>query len=141
MDVSSDTMDKYIVYLGMHIKDDPAVNKLIEGKQFAPSQVKMAMVIAFDRIDKTPPVLARLNAEEYPIYIALKAGVVQLMETAQIVDIRNSLQYQDGAMTVNDTYEGMYAQLLTYYNRFVNELRAWKMQVNIERSMSPMIGV
>ena len=141
MDVSDATLNRYINYLISHIKDDPSVNKLLGKKQFAPSQVKFATIIAFDRIDKTPPVLGRLNAEAYPIYLAIKAGVIQLMETAQIVDIRNSLDYQDGAMTVKDTHEGMYAQLLQYYGTFVRDLVAWKQQVNIERTMSPMNGV
>ena len=134
-------LNKMVNMVTSYIKDDVAANKLLGKRQFSPGQVRLAIQIGFDRMDNTPPMLSWLKAERYPLHLILKASAVQLLETAKIVDVRNSLPYQDSGLTVKDTHEELYRALLNYFNSFMQELANWKMSVNIEGSLEPMRGV
>lgn len=140
MEVSKSIKDTYMSRVILFLRDDPAVNKLISGKQFSPGQIEFAIDVAFDRVDKTPPGV-RIASDSYPIYIMLKAISLQLFETAQIVDMRNDLPYQDSGLTVKDTHEQHYTQLINYHGKFVQDLISFKQTINVENSMTPMQGV
>jgi hypothetical protein len=72
----------------------------------------------------------------------VRGTIVNLMETLEFVDTRNSLVYQDGGLNIKDTHEEQYGRAArTYYQMFVKELQDFKTAKNIELSMTPMVGV
>lgn len=131
-------IDVYLRWLEGYIRDDPAVNRLIDGKQFSPIQLELALQIAFDRLEMTPPHL-HLGISDYPMHVILRGATLALFEMAQIVDTRNSLDYQDNTLSVRDTHEEKYGQLIQqFYTQFAKELAEFKVARNISMSMEPM---
>lgn len=133
-------MDIYIRYLEGYIRDDPSINRLIDGRQYSPIQLELAIQIGYDRMENTPPHI-RLGIVKYPVNMILQSAVLALFEMSQIVDVRNSLAYQDNTLNVKDTHEEQYGHLIRqFYEQFMAELGRFKVARNIAMSMSVMRG-
>jgi len=134
-------IDELITALQVQTQDNPEVNQLIDGRQFTPAQLEFAILSACDRMVATPPPI-NFSCERYPFTFIVRGAIVNLMETLEFVDTRNSLTYQDSGLSVKDTHEEQYGRLArTYYQMFVKELKEFKMSKNYMMSMSPMEGV
>ena len=136
--LSRPEIDTYLRFLEGYIRDVPEVNRLIDGKQYSPIQLELALQICYDRLENTPPHL-HFTIIKYPLHIILRASCLALFEMAQMVDVRNSLSYQDNTLSVKDTHEEQYGQLIRqFYEQFMQELKEFKAARNISLSMSIM---
>lgn len=118
------------------IYDYEKVNRLIKDKQFSDPIIKEAIVKAINKIIQTPPII-NMGYKEIPVDFLIKGAVINLLETAMIVDTRNSIQYQDAGLQVQDTHEAQWGQMINaFYQIFMNELKQWKTSMNIEKSLS-----
>jgi hypothetical protein len=138
--IKREDLDIYIRYLKGYIRDDPSLNRLIDGEQYSPIQLELAIQIGYDRMENTPPHI-RLSIIKYPMSMILQSAVLALFEMAQMVDVRNSLAYQDNTLNVKDTHEEQYGQLIRqFYEQFAAELVKFKTARNIAMAMSIMGG-
>ena len=136
--VKREDMDVYLRYLKGYIRDEARLNRLIDGEQYSPIQLELAIQIGYDRMENTPPHI-RLSIIKYPVNLILQAAALALFEMSQIVDVRNSLTYQDNTLNVKDTHEEQYGQLVRqFYEQFRIELGDFKKARNIAMSMSIM---
>jgi len=134
-------LDDLIVALETQIQDNPTINQLIDGRQFTPAQLEFAILSACDRMEATPPPIT-FSCERYPFTFIVRGAIVNLMETVEIIDTRNSLTYNDSGLNVKDTHEEKYGMLArNYYQMFTKELQQFKVSKNIMLSMTPMRGV
>jgi hypothetical protein len=53
--IKREDLDIYIRYLKGYIRDDPSLNRLIDGEQYSPIQLELAIQIGYDRMENTPP--------------------------------------------------------------------------------------
>lgn len=136
--IPKDFLESCVNYVTSYIRDDPQVNRLLNGKQFTPAQIEIAVQIAIDRMHETAPIMLKTRPTDYPLHLILKAAVTNLFETANFVDSRNALQYSDGMLQIKDTHEELYTQLLQYLSSFLTELSTWKTQRNIVNSLTIM---
>lgn len=129
-------LEEYLIGLPMFIKDRPECNKLIEGTEFTPEEIKMALIMALEKFNTTPPLVLTYSLEQFPIVSMLMLGATaRLMDMAVIAKNRNRLPYSDAGLSVDDDGQApQYQQVKQIMmQEFEEWMRNYKKAINVEQ--------
>lgn len=122
--------NKLVQRLNRFMRDHEKLNKLIEGKEHSPSQLRDALEDSLDDWNITPPPLSPVNFKNHPSRrLLIHGAVIELLLSAGILQSRNRLNYNDGGVTVSvsdkaSDYQG-------WINSFVSDYERKKKQVKV----------
>lgn len=127
--------NKLVQKLNMFLRDNEKLNKLIEGKEHSPAQLRDALIDSLDDWNITPPPLTPVDFSTHPSRrLLIHGAVIELLQSAGILQSRNRLQYNDGGITVSvsdkaSDYQSWISLLVNDYER---KKRAVKVTKNVE---------
>lgn len=116
------------------IRDRAENNHLIDGTEFSPTVISLAMELAISTYNIIPP-LSVATIETFPSKSLLMLGTLSKMFKGQAaLKARNTMNYSDGGLQipVEEQYQ-LYIQLASMYEEeFMSLSRALKTHLNIE---------
>ena len=117
-----------------HIQDNAEDNKLIDGVEFSPTQISLAMGLAIDEYNMIIPI-SNTTLYSFPNKALLMSGTLaKLFAGAAALAARNNMSYSDGGVVVPVEERFQFYQALAemYRAAFDQGARAIKLQGNIE---------
>lgn len=117
------------------IQDKVEKNRLLDGNEFEPTQVELAIEMAIDRFNMIIPIGA-VNIFTFPNKTLLLYGALANLFAGQAALLaRNHFSYQDGGLSIPvEERMQLYASLAEMYeNAFAVSAKALKLQANIEQ--------
>lgn len=130
------TEDELVAMLRAFLGDTPEENKLIPDKEISDDKLKLALTMALDEYNNTPPFEARTFLTFPSLTIIIHGGAIQALMMAGIVQTRNYLNFSDGGIqeVISDkgpAYQGWIQNLVGKYQQEALNL---KTALNMERN-------
>lgn len=117
-----------------HIADLPELNHLLDGEEFSPTRITLAMGIAADKYNFFLP-LSNANIYNFPSkHILLYGTLATLFEGQSALMARNTMSYSDGGINIPvEERMQLYQSLAAMYQAsFESAGKSFKLQQNIE---------
>jgi len=94
------TKPEYRSFLRTYIGDTPLKNLLHAGHELEDTSLDLALDMAVDQYNTTPPILGTVTYQDFPsITILIQLATIQSLIMAGIVQSRNFLQFNDGGVS------------------------------------------
>lgn len=91
----------------LFLRDNPKLNVLIKKEETDDDVIKLAINMAISDWNSTPPLLAPVRLESFPVFDWLiVASCMFILQSSGVLQYRNELQYSDGGITVNPWSKG-----------------------------------
>ena len=117
-----------------YIRDQAENNHLIDGKEFSPTVIGLAMTLAISEFNAMPPI-GSVDLYTFPSKAILMSGTLYKMFAGQAALLaRNTMSYSDGGLQipVEERFQ-LYQTLSSMYQAdFMNSSRALKTHQNLE---------
>lgn len=117
-----------------HIRDRAENNHLIDGQEFSPTLITIAIELAISAYDTIPP-LTLHNVQSFPSKTLLMSGTLWKLFAGQAaLKARNTMNYADGGLQipVEEQFQ-LYQSLASMYEEdFKTTARNLKTHLNIE---------
>ncbi len=129
------TKQEFIGIIRNFMRDHAHLNALIEGVETGNFMISMAIDLAIDNFNTSPPFIGNQTFESFPsLEMLLYGALVRIFEMNGLLQTRNRLNYVDGGLQVAESDKG------PDYERWVNRFEAkferekmrWKRSTNLE---------
>jgi hypothetical protein len=116
-------MAYYRRVLRLFLNDTPELNRLIRRQESSDEKLELAILLAIDDYNITPPPLGDLTVKNFPsLSILLYGAAVHVLRSAGLLQSRNELMYQSGGVSVRifdktQLYQSWIAQFVAEYER------------------------
>lgn len=132
----------FVQMVRKYLRDHPELNRIVSGEESSDRQIAWAVFDAMSDFNGTPPIgnaslddlLSRNQAS-----LILRMTVVSLLESIAMLQLRNHINYSNGAINVgvNDK-SPMILNWLQYYRGFTEQAKMRvKVALNIESILGP----
>ena len=130
------TLSEFIQKIRRYLRDEPRLNRLIAGYESSDEDIIDALEDALDDFGHTPPFIGKFDLANPPPISMLKRGVVIcLLESVGLINSRNSIQFNDGGVSLNlNKTPELQAWLQLFINKYEEKKQRWKTSVNIEQA-------
>ena len=130
--------DELVRMLRSFLGDTPDDNRLIEDQELSDDKLRLALALALDEYNNTPPFEARKFSNFPSLAIIIHGGAIQALIMAGIVQTRNYLQFSDGGISevIGDKapmYQGWINQLASVLANYKSTTEAIKVSINMEQ--------
>jgi len=128
--------EELVVLLRTYLGDSPEENRIIPGKETSDDKLSLALDLALDEYNNTPPFETR-TFQTFPSLITILSGAaIQALVMAGLVQSRNHLQFSDGRFSTviedkSPAYQAWINQIIATYQRNVSAI---KTSLNMERN-------
>lgn len=122
----------------MYLRDQPELNRLIDGEETSDRMIAWAVIDALDLINNTPPFIGTYTCASFPMRSLLMRGtVISILESVGLLQMRNQISYSDGGITVSASDKApMIMQWIQMLRAsFDDRLNRWKVATNISQAM------
>jgi hypothetical protein len=129
-------LETYIKRIRLFLKDFTEKNQLLDGEESTNDVISEAITSVYNHCVIAPPVKMDMPLEDMTKFIWFKFGVVsQLLDSEAILNIRNTLPYQDGGVQVDENYKaGPYSTYaINLWQKFETGLKEQKLRYNIDK--------
>jgi len=119
----------------LYLRDYPELNRLIRGQEHSDRMIMWAVADAIDDWNSTPPLIPRVDLQNFPSKSLLLRGIViSLLESIGLLMTRNHLTFSDGGIQVgkNDKTPLIQSWLQLIGNRYEEKKQKLKIAINIE---------
>lgn len=133
--MASYTRAEYTGMLRKFLRDIDELNKLLGRKESSDKQLELALDMALDDWNMTPPILNAFTYDDFPApNLLIRGAAIQVLTSAGILASRNKLSYNDGGVAVQSSdqaaeYTGWLQMIVNDYER---KKQAIKVQYNLE---------
>ena len=131
-------LETYTKRIRLHLKDFAEKNQLIlekSGIESSDEAIQEAITSVYNHCVVAPPKRMELSLADMTKFIWFKFGVVsQLLDSEAILNIRNTLPYQDGGVQIDENYKaGPYSTYASnLWQKFEMGLKEQKIHYNID---------
>jgi hypothetical protein len=125
--------------LRLFLNDTPELNRLIRREESTDEKLDLAMDMATDDYNITPPLLGVSTLANFPsLYLLIYGSTIQVLRSAGILQSRNELAYSSGGVSVRifdktQLYQSWINQFIAEYERKKNN---FKISTNINNAMA-----
>lgn len=125
--------------LRLFLNDTPELNRLIRREESTDDKLDLAMDLATDDYNITPPMLQNRTLATFPsLYLLIYGSTIQVLRSAGILQSRNELAYSSGGVSVRifdktQLYQSWINQFVAEYERKKNN---FKISLNINNAMA-----
>jgi len=119
----------------LYLRDYPELNRLIRGQEHSDRMIMWAVADAIDDWNSTPPLIPRVDLQNFPSKSLLLRGIViSLLESIGLLMTRNHLTFSDGGIQVgvSDKTPLIQSWLQLIGNRYEEKKQKLKIAINIE---------
>lgn len=125
-----------------YLRDFPQLNRLIQGEETTDFQLRWHIAEVLDDFSTTPPPLGFFTVSSVPRSILLKGVVAEVLKSAAILNLRNSLAYTDGSVSVNlDKHQELLRVSQMFSSEYESKVLAYKVSLNLRRALGRVDGV
>lgn len=130
-----------IALVRAQMRDYPELNRLTDGKENSDRAIAMALFMAIDDYNMSPPLLPKVLIGTHPSPSLLVEGtVIQLLKSQGLLQTRNQLSYSDGqGVTVSVSDKG--PALMNWLNLFMSSYEQKKRQLKQAINLNAALGV
>ena len=117
-----------------YIQDTPLTNYLLDGSEFTPSRIDIAIQLAISAANAVPP-RTTYDIYNFPHIELLMTGTLwKLCEGQAAFFARNSLPYSDGGVTINleERQDAYLTMARNFQARFFEGVSLMKQETNLE---------
>ncbi len=121
----------------MFLNDTAELNRLIRQEESDTDKLDLAILMAIDDWNITPPMLDVVDITTYPsLYLLLYGSAIQTLRSAGILQSRNQLEYSSGGITVRtfDKTQLYQSWIMQFVQEYEIKKNAMKKFLNIEGS-------
>lgn len=125
--------------LRLFLNDTPELNRLIRREESTDEKLDLAMDLATDDYNITPPMLGVSTLGNFPsLYLLIYGSTIQVLRSAGILQSRNELAYSSGGVSVRifdktQLYQSWINQFIAEYER---KKQNFKIATNINNAMA-----
>lgn len=125
--------------LRLFLNDTPELNRLIRREESTDEKLDLAMDLATDDYNITPPMLGVSSLSNFPsLYLLIYGSTIQVLRSAGILQSRNELAYSSGGVSVRifdktQLYQSWINQFIAEYER---KKQNFKISTNINNAMA-----
>lgn len=95
------TKTEFLGKVRSYIRDTPALNALLDGKETSDAEMELCLELALDDFNTSPPLIGNFPIESHPSQsLMMIATVYWILQSAGILQSRNQLEYSSGGITV-----------------------------------------
>ena len=126
----------------LFMNDTPELNRLIRAEESSDEKIDLAIVLAINDYNITPPLLGAVQVANFPsLYLLIYGTAINLLRSNGILQSRNELTYSSGGVSVRifdktQLYQSWIANFLADYER---KKAQFKIAENINCSLA--VGV
>lgn len=126
--MASFTQAQYLGMLRKFLRDIDELNKLLDRKESSDNQLQLALDMALDDWNMTPPIFYPATYESVPSpNLLIRGAVIQVLTSAGILYSRNKLDYSDGGITVRVSDQAQ--EYMAWLNMIVNDYERKKLEI------------
>lgn len=128
--------DEYIRNIREDLDDFPQINQLLNNEEeFSEKAIERALEKALSRFNNSPPLIGSYTLEAFPRpALLVDMAIVALLERALYHRGRNSLQYSDARLSIDDKNFQLYRTMLNDMRKLsMSEAKELKMALNFSR--------
>lgn len=139
----SNTIMAFIALVRAKMRDYPELNRLTDGVESSDRDIGLALMLALDDYNSTPPLLDTASLVNFPAKdLLVRATIVQLLESSGLLQTRNKLAYSDGQTMVQTEQPQLYMQWWNMFKQDVeNKKVRFKTAKNLNDAMGQQVGV
>jgi len=125
--------------LRLFLNDTPDLNRLIRTYESTDEKLDLAMLLAVDDYNVTPPLLSTSQVSNFPsLYLLIYGASIQVLRSAGLLQSRNELAYSSGGVSVRifdktQLYQSWIAQFVAEYER---KKQNFKIALNINSALA-----
>jgi hypothetical protein len=129
--------------LRLFLNDTPELNRLIRTQESTDEKLDLALRLATDDYNITPPLLDTPQVWNFPsLYLLIYGASIQVLRSAGLLQSRNELAYSSGGVSVRifdktQLYQSWIAQFVAEYER---KKQNYKISVNINAALASGIS-
>ena len=128
--------DELVKMLRTFLGDTPEDNKLIPDKEMSDDKLKLALNLALDEYNNTPPFEQRSFLTFPSLSIIIHGGAIQALTMAGIIQTRNYLNFSDGGIqeVISDKASGYQSWIGNLVGKYQSEALNLKTALNMEEN-------
>jgi hypothetical protein len=125
--------------LRLFLNDTPELNRLIRTQESNDEKLDLAMMLAVDDYNVTPPLMDTARVANFPsLYLLIYGATIQVLRSAGLLQSRNELAYSSGGVSVRifdktQLYQSWIAQFVAEYER---KKQNFKISLNINSALA-----
>jgi hypothetical protein len=129
--------------LRLFLNDTPELNRLTRKYESDDPRLDLAIQLALDDYNVTPPLLDTATVVSYPsLFLLIYGAAIQVLRSQGLLQSRNELVYSSGGVSVRifdktQLYQSWIAQFVAEYER---KKQNYKMALNINNALGSGIG-
>jgi len=110
------------------LRDIDELNKLLDRKETSDNQLELALDMALDDWNMTPPPLYLVDYTNFPSpNMLIRGATIQVLTSAGILYSRNKLDYSDGGITVRVSDQAQ--EYMAWLNMISNDYERKKLEL------------
>lgn len=109
--------------LRLFLNDTPQLNRLVRQEESNDERLDLALLLAVDDYNVTPPLLGNLTVANFPsLWMLIYGATIQVLRSQGLLQSRNELAYSSGGVSVRifdktQNYQSWIAQFVAEYER------------------------
>lgn len=125
--------------LRLFLNDTPELNRLIRTQESDDAHLDLAIRLAIDDYNVTPPPLGVYTIENFPsIWFLIYGAAINVLRSAGLLQSRNELAYSSGGVSVRifDKTQNYQSWILQFAAEYERKKVNFKMSMNIANAMA-----
>ncbi len=139
------TAKGYVSLVRAQLRDYPELNRLVAGQENSDRQLLMAIFLALDDWNATPPLLASVKLANHPSPALLVQGaIVEVLKSNGILQTRNQLTYSEGQgvqTSVSDKGPALMNWISLFQSTYEAKKKQLKVAINLRDALGQATGV
>lgn len=123
------------------MRDHAELNRLTADQETSPRMVQFCIVMALNEANITPP-CTNWTLAQFPPFLMLYGSIITILESLVLLKARNTLNFNDGGMTISRENPQLVAQLIQLFrSTYERKLNDYKIFMNISSALTGGGGV
>lgn len=137
------TVMGYVSLVRAKMRDYPELNRLTDGVESSDRNIAMAIMLAVDDYNNTPPLLTPVTIAKFPsLDLLVRGTIVQLIESLGLLQTRNLLPYSDGQVQIQTEQPQLLMQWWNLFKQdYDNKKFRLKQATNLANAMGHQVGM
>lgn len=130
----------YVNLIRAKMRDYAELNRLISGRESSDRDIAVALMLALDDWNITPPFIDSVSLTNHPARSLLIDGaIIQLLQSVGLLQTRNHMQYSDGQGVQVSTSDKA-PQLMSWLNLFTSTYEQKKFKFKQAENLRAALG-
>ena len=136
------TLQSVLAEVRNYLRDHSELNRLIDGEETSDRQLRWYIAEVVDDWNLTPPPIGYQSISNIPRSMLIKGVIAEVLFSVSILNLRNSLRYTDGQVTVDlDKHQALVAMSQMMKREYDLKRDKYKVSRNIANALASVSGL